>query len=347
MRVGDGVGPSRPVVPAPPARAEASDPRRRAAVVTTDSFQVAQPSPWQPATQAALPPSPGLSTAAAEPPASGSTNPKLARFLDEHPDIKTNQDFINYWWKQGGWDGLVQGCRELDISTNDVRNYRSAAIRDLAYPPPPPDGTLPMTAAEADRFHIVQYANPTYNPTGPASSANCGPASLAMVLDTQGKVPPGLTPEQRVDYARALMFPNSSAIKYIEIRGQQVPQLDQDHNTTGNVNVKNGAEEAGLDAEIRSGWDELDQALRDGQPIVAFGDCYEAWKKEFPDRSLYGGGEIGHFIAIVGMTAEGEYIVSDPMYRGGPVEMTREKLAVFFDKDGDNTPGFVAVEPAD
>jgi hypothetical protein len=34
-----------------------------------------------------------------------------------------------------------------------------------------------------------------------------------------------------------------------------------------------------------------------------------------------------------------------PALTGGPVEMTRDALAVFFNKDGDNTPGFVSMDP--
>jgi hypothetical protein len=348
MRIPEGPGSGRPAAPAQRPAAKAPEQTKQTNTATADSYQVVPRSPWQ--TQGHVfpcrwPPEDGPPVSDT-PPAPVPTNPKLAEFLGHHEEMKTNQDFINYWLDQGGWGALERGCQELDLSTKDVTNYRSAAIIDLAYPPPPPDGSLPMSAAEADKFHIVQYANPTYNPTGPSASKNCGPASLAMVLDTQGKIPAGLTPEQKVDYARALMFPKSGAIEYVEIGGQQIAQLDQDHATTGNVDIEAGAEQAGLPADIESGWDALDQALRDGKPIVAFGDCYEAWKQEFPDRTLYGGGEIGHFIAILGRTGDGQYVVDDPMYRGGSVEMTREQLAVFFDKDGDNTPGFVAVEGA-
>lgn len=343
MKVGEGPRSSRPVVSAKPARSHPAAKGKRP-TVSPDTYEVAPRPRWSPpGFHGHLPPE-DLEAARQCPPPPVPSNPALARFLEQHPEIKTNQDFISHWYDQGGWGALVKGCEEVGIAPADVTNYRSAAIRDLAYPPPPPDGSLPMTAAEADRFHIVQYANPTYNPTGPDASKNCGPASLAMVLDSQGKMPPGLTPEQKVDYARALMFPDDAAIEHIEVGGAQIPQLNEDAATTGKEDIERGAEQAGLQADVRSDWYQLDEALRAGNPIVAFGDCYEAWKLEFPDRGLYGGGEIPHFIAILGKTADGNYIVSDPMYRGGPVEMTRDDLAVYFNKDDDNTPRFVAIE---
>ncbi len=286
----------------------------------------------------------------------GSTNPKLAAFLGQHPDMVTNQDFIDYFWLdegatgRKGWDPLAAGCAELGIKPSDVLNYRSAPIRDLAYPPPLPDGSLPLTAEEARRYHIVQVADPTYNPTGPSSSVNCGPASLAMALDTQGLIPTGLTPEQKVDYARALMYGTHN--QQVEVRGQTVFLLDQDHATTDNDKILTGATAAGLTAQQETGWAELDAALTAGKPVVAYGDLYPSWRKQFAGfEGVYHGGEIAHFIAILGKTQDGAYIVDDPMFSGGPVEMTRDQLAVFFSKDadggdkGDNTPAFVSMDP--
>jgi hypothetical protein len=284
------------------------------------------------------------------------TNPALASFLGQHPDMATNQDFIDYFWKDeggtghAGWEALVAGCAGLGLKPADVTNYRSAAIRDLAYPPAPPDGSLPLTAEAAKRYHLVEFTDPTYNPTGPGSSVNCGPAALAMALDTQGLVPPGLTPEQRIDYARGLMFGTSN--EDVVVQGRTVHLLDQDHETTDSPDIEKGAEAAGLTAQQETGWKELDAALAAGKPIVAFGDCYPAWKKQFPTtEGRYGSGEIAHFISIVGKTAAGGYVVCDPMFTGGPVEMTRDQLAVFFSKggdkgdNGDNTPGFVSMDP--
>ncbi len=246
----------------------------------------------------------------------------------------TNQDFIDHFWLdeggtgRSGWDALAAGCAQLGLEPSDVTNYRSAAIRDLAYPPPPPDGSLPPTAEEANRYHIVQFADPTYNPTGrPGSSVNCGPASLAMALDTQGLLPPGLTPEQKVDYARALMYGTDNS--EIVVQGRTVRLLDDDHATTGNGDVLNGAAAAGLTAQKQTGWSELDAALLAGKPVVAYGDCYQAWKDQFDTTSgvRYGSGEIAHFIAILGKTAgePSRYVVCDPMFTGGPVEMTRDR----------------------
>jgi hypothetical protein len=42
-----------------------------------------------------------------------------------------------------------------------------------------------------------------------------------------------------------------------------------------------------------------------------------------------GGSSVGHFVAIVGKTPDGKYLVSDPMWTGGAVAMTLDQLKVF------------------
>jgi hypothetical protein len=51
----------------------------------------------------------------------------------------------------------------------------------------------------------------------------------------------------------------------------------------------------------------------------------------------------GHFIAVLGRTNEGNYIVSDPMYGGGAVEMTRDELKEFFPEGSQHLPTFVPI----
>ena len=60
-------------------------------------------------------------------------------------------------------------------------------------------------------------------------------------------------------------------------------------------------------------------------------------------EDLLSSGDVGHFNTILGKTPDGKYIVSDPMYTGGPVEMTREQLAVFFGPSYGGTPSFLAL----
>ncbi len=275
-------------------------------------------------------------------------NPALAKFLEENPDIKTYQDFINYHYQRAGGDpgkgyqNVVEASRELGIDPNQIFKYRSASLEDLAYPPPPPDGTLPTSPEEADRFHLVQYKSDR-NPDALSWTNNCGPASLAMALNIKGKMPPGLSPEEQIDYARALMYPNNPNIEYREVNGQRLPFLDDDRDLTNEFEVERGAEGVNLEADRMQGWNNLDQALADGRPVVLSGRITSEWRGEFPNSQSYqyAPDGTGHFLTVVGKTPDGNYIVSDPMYSDGPVVMTRDQLAKFLDQEGN--PSFVAV----
>ena len=64
--------------------------------------------------------------------------------------------------------------------------------------------------------------------------------------------------------------------------------------------------------------------------MIANGYYGELWRQQFPNYSSTGDGNVEHLNAILGRTSDGYYIVADPMYRGGPVEMTKEQLDVYF-----------------
>jgi hypothetical protein len=198
-----------------------------------------------------------------------------------------------------------------------------------------------MSAQEA---FITQFTS-QYNPTGPRGSTNCGPASLAMTLAYTGRMPPGLTKEQQVDHARALMSPRrSSEFTYVTAAdGSRVPLLDRDRELTGGTMVADGIKGAGLTSRYGQGWDALDAQLAAGNPVIANGATNAAWRSQFPERM--GSGDIGHLNAILGKTPEGKYVVADPLHTGGPVEMTREQLGVFFSPTG-GQPSFNALEGA-
>ncbi len=209
----------------------------------------------------------------------------------------------------------------------------------------PSSDALPSSTAEADAFHITQFVDPKYNPTGPSFSSNCGPASLAMTLDTLGKLPPGLTPEQSVDYARALMRPDLQPTSYVTASdGQRVPQLNIDGEYSNTGQIETATRSLGIPSENQSGWDALDASLAAGKPVIANGTINDHWRSQFPQgQGRYGSGDVDHFNTILGKTPDGKYIVSDPMFTGGPVEMTREQLAVFFGPNYGGVPSFMAL----
>lgn len=275
-------------------------------------------------------------------------NQKLFDYLKANPQIKTVQNLVNATYKQGTF---YSTCKDLDLNANELLKYRTASLMDFAVRPPPSDGTAPKTTEEANRSFITQYQNDTYNRESPNSwSNNCGPTSLAMVLKVNGKLPEGLTNEQQIDYARGLMYPDlaKSSGKDVQLPdGSTVRVLDIDKMLTGIGAATAGAKAGGLSgATHQKGWSDFDTALNDGKSLVVEGNISGSWRTVFNNHQAdaagnYQGGGNGHFIAVLGKTSDGKYLVADPMYTGGTVAMSRDEIAVFFAKQG-GEPSFVA-----
>lgn len=197
--------------------------------------------------------------------------------------------------------------------------------------------SLPSSAVQADVFFKLQYKHPKYNQYGPLKSSNCGPASLAMVLQTLGLEPPNLNIENSIDHARYLMFPNDPRARM----GEGAMVLDADSETSSKADIETGIKTAGGRPEPSSGWETLDTKLSEGKPVVSYGYLNDEWRQQFPAR-VGGRGGIGHINAILGKTPDGKYIVADPMHEGGPVEMTRDQLSVFYKQTSNGDPHFSA-----
>ncbi|MEG4484552.1 hypothetical protein [Microcoleus sp. D2_18a_B4] len=181
--------------------------------------------------------------------------------------------------------------------------------------------SLVSSTQQANSFFKLQYWNPTYNSSGPYSSTNCGPASLAMIRQMFGREQANISDETSIDYARYLMFGYSNGTR------QGVPVLNQDTVWTSFDNVKNGIRNSGGTPEELTGWDNLDRSLAAGKPVINYGTLTSAWRGQFPSR--VGSGWGGHWNAILGKTSDGKYIVADPMHEGGTVAMTKTQLSVF------------------
>jgi hypothetical protein len=195
--------------------------------------------------------------------------------------------------------------------------------------------TLPTDVSQANSFFKLQYSNPTYNPTGPNSSENCGPASLAMVMDTLGVGSKNVQVETSIDHARYLMYgmPGSAITK------EGIKIVDDDRSTTNWNQLDAGIKNAGGKSEVVNSWDILDQSLQSGKPVILYGYYDSIWRSQFPDYKLTGSGNTAHFNAVLGKTSDGKYIVADPMYRGGAVAMTRDQLTKFLRGPDNSKPG--------
>ena len=185
-------------------------------------------------------------------------------------------------------------------------------------------GGLPTTVGAANAFFKLQFKHSVYNPEGPPSSNNCGPASLAMILAALGKQPSGLNIQQSIDRVNGFMKRASTSTSTWE-------------------ELQRGVTKAGGTPINISSWAELDQRLAKGQPVILNGRYNTAWRSQFAGYpGSTGNGDVPHLNAALGKTSDGKYIIGDPMHRGGAVAMTKSQLSTFFtlvQKNGDRQNG--------
>ena len=221
-------------------------------------------------------------------------------------------------------DETTKKLDPLWFKLSDGRGYVASAVVQ-GYPPESDCKTvLPTTISQANQFFKLQFSDPKYNPGGPSSSLNCGPASLAMTLAALKLQPSGLTIQQSIDRANNLMERKSGS------------------SLTTFAHLRTGIQRAGRVPQDVNSWRQLDNALAASKPVILNGLLQPSWQNQFPSR--VGSGNVAHLNAVLGKAANGNYLVADPMHTGGVVEMNRQKLAVFFDLSGQNgTPSGIAV----
>jgi hypothetical protein len=228
-----------------------------------------------------------------------------------------------------GLHDWVFGDDQAD-QTHDSASPSSSTAPSATTEPSGP--SYAVDSAQQGNEHFISQFTTRWNPNGPNGSTNCGPASLAMMMSAKGSMPTGLTAEQRVDHARALMNPGHPGITWLG----NLPVLDRDKDLSTLEQATAGIASQGGGGARESGWSKLDALLESEGVAMGYGFLDAAWREKFPER--VGSGDIAHLNAILGKTSSGNYIVNDPMHTGGSVEMSRDDLAEFFGGE----PDFVA-----
>lgn len=285
-------------------------------------------------------------------------NPDLLEFLALHPELKTVQDMVNAY---GAGNRLNQELARLGLDPAAAQRFRFIPLRFFATLPLAGGGRAPDTVEEANRYFLTQNRDPVYNPERVSEriTLNCGPTSLVMVLRSWGLIPPGLSEEEEICLVRAWMYPKDKPRKPGEPMGEYVDKqlpgrtlllLYNERDLTNIDELRDGARQAGLtEAQDYTGWALMDAALRANQSIVLGGHITATWEAQFTGGAgsypLTKGEPPGHFIAVVGMTSGGDYIVADPMYTGGTVVMSRAQLAEFLKVEDPATHKRVDSEP--
>jgi Peptidase_C39 like family len=237
--------------------------------------------------------------------------------------ITTGQAIPDAWTQKSDNMWYILPNNRGYVASAVVSGYPRAAT-NCSISTPAKNSKLPTTTSQANAFFKMQFKHNTYNPTGPASSGNCGPASLAMALAALGREPSKLTIQESIDLASSLME----------------RKKDADYSTW--AQLEKGVKASGGTPQNVNSWDALNQQLDKGNPVILNGYYQQSWRDKFPSRT--GRGEVAHLNVLLGKTSDGKYIVADPMHTGGTVAMTKDDLSAFFKLKGQNgTPSGIAV----
>lgn len=187
-----------------------------------------------------------------------------------------------------------------------------------------PDATRREVAlAYPKAFFKRQVRHPVWNPTGPSTSGNCAPASLAMGAMVFGRQPAGLTVEQSIDRVRRLMDKPSDS------GGASLAQ------------VRKAA--AALNLEWRAmARGELDADLDKGRMVVLVGTpgntssptSVTTYQRAFRDAGYTYTFDGAHSILVMARMPSGKYLVADPLSKIGPLEISKAAMRDFYARWG-------------
>jgi len=140
--------------------------------------------------------------------------------------------------------------------------------------------------SDPESYFVTQYRS-RYNQWAPKSSANCGPACMSMVALAYGLAPQGLLPGDRqglIQWCRQAMTLSNQNPD----RGTKVHEIER------------MATQLGLSSRYLRKFQDIDQALAEGQLVVVGGDT---------NRIAGTGGD--HFLLCVGRNGS-DYVINDP-----------------------------------
>ena len=237
-------------------------------------------------------------------------------------------------------------CSTGTTGVNDQDRLESEESGDGPEPPKADRGQF--TDIEwANQFFVTQIHDDRFNPDGievDADSNNCGPASLAMLMGQQGAGPSNLAAEMSIDHARAMMYrgypdidPSSLSEGATMYLSEGVVLVDDDTHPVffdlvdDAPSIAQGIRSGGATPVFGYSWSEIDALLEATGAVIAHGHITEAWRGHFSgDYGASSPGAVSHFVAIFPASSMGQFIVCDPMHRGGSVLMSRSELGAFF-----------------
>ncbi len=176
-----------------------------------------------------------------------------------------------------------------------------------------------------NQYFFSQFRNETYNPTGPARSNNCGPASLAMAAKAFDKDGDISNIEQQIDRARMAMTWRTN-----------------DKELTSLTQIAGGAKKLGLNTGSVSDLKTLNSALESDKQVVLFGNPAGAYGNRLSSGQYahYNG---LHFILVAEKAKDSagktSYIVNDPLSRKGSITVSETELNRYMRRDNAGRTG--------
>ncbi|MFO0599328.1 MAG: peptidoglycan-binding protein [Myxococcaceae bacterium] len=191
--------------------------------------------------------------------------------------------------------------------------------------PPRKLGTA-QSLAEAQQYFLSQWGPTAYNdPVGandhPWGFEDCGPTSAVMALSALGlRARPGAT-----DASTAIDQMRDTILGYDSTKSLGLSLLPAVKGTVGYGLVQSGAQVTGLTNTV----DNVNAAMARGNPvIIGSSTTWDAWGRDQKAAGNYlnSSSPGGHFVVVLGRAANGNYLIGDPLLRGGPIEATEAQL---------------------
>jgi peptidoglycan hydrolase-like protein with peptidoglycan-binding domain len=212
------------------------------------------------------------------------------------------------------------------VDSQKVRHVRTSAESDIV--PPARLGTF-TTTEEAGKSFLTQWGPTASNSGGtPYGYNDCGPTSAVMALSSLGLVShPG---------------PDGAAAAIDSMRDAALGYDSTFSTRMGFAPLKKAIESKGGAARVLASATPaaISESLAQGNPVIVGGNPWAAWGKAERGKGNYLNGRDpgGHFVTLLGKTADGSFIVADPLVKGGPIAVTEAQLKTFLGQ------GFGAME---
>lgn len=179
---------------------------------------------------------------------------------------------------------------------------------------------------EANANFLTQWGPTAYNdPVGsndiPYGYEDCGPTSSVMVLSQLGMMPH----PDAAGASAAIDAQRDRILGYDSTKSLGLSLLPANKGTVGYGLVQAGAVVTGLTNTV----DAVNGALDRGHPVIlGTNTTWAAWgqAQKAAGQYLNNGNPGGHFVVVMGRSANGNYLIGDPLSKGGPIEVTQAQL---------------------